>query len=262
MSDTMQPITDVLVPLAERLARAKQQRAEVRRERAARYGWSPACQCGDCGDTGITPERGTLCWCDAGTTEQQRRDFEQRWSLVCPRRFLDYRLDRSPNPVAAELARQWLATEPWRTGATLVLSGGTGTGKTGIAVSLMREAFLAGTVPAIVNVPAWLDDQRPDQYRQTSESGKRAMADALRPPLLVLDDLGAEKSTEWVQERIYCLVNGRYEALRSTVVTTNHTSLDALAAAVGQRTVSRLCEGATIVPVSGHDRRLARTVTG
>lgn len=125
----------------------------------------------------------------------------------------------------------------------------------------MRAAFAAGITPGLVNVPAWLDDQRPNRERQTSDEGKRALQAAIQLPLLVLDDLGAERATEWVQERIYVLINERYERMRSTIVTTNHPSLDSLAGAVGQRSVSRLMESATVIPVSGHDRRLTRTVS-
>ena len=59
--------------------------------------------------------------------------------------------------------------------------------------------------------------------------------------LLHVDDLGAEKSSEWVLEQLYSLVNERYEAQRSILVTTNLEQAK-LEEQIGARTVSRLVE--------------------
>ena len=60
--------------------------------------------------------------------------------------------------------------------------------------------------------------------------------------LLHLDDLGAEKQTEWVLEQLYSLVNERYEEERSIVVTTNLIEIGRAEQQIGPRTVSRLTE--------------------
>jgi DNA replication protein DnaC len=73
--------------------------------------------------------------------------------------------------------------------------------------------------------------------------------------LLHLDDLGAEKPTEWVLEQLYSIVNERWQNERSIVVTSN-PGIDELRAQIGQRTVSRLEEitdGA--IPLMGRDLR-------
>ena len=74
--------------------------------------------------------------------------------------------------------------------------------------------------------------------------------------LLHIDDLGAEKRSDWVLEQLYALVNERYEAQRSILVTTNLDDKQ-LEEQIGQRTVSRLVEmcGACMIPMHGHDRR-------
>ena len=64
---------------------------------------------------------------------------------------------------------------------------------------------------------------------------------AERPELMVLDDLGREKPTEWVQETLYLVVNARYEACLATSVTTN-LEPDALRARIGESVVDRLAE--------------------
>ena len=73
--------------------------------------------------------------------------------------------------------------------------------------------------------------------------------------LLHIDDLGAEKRSDWVLEQLYALVNERYEAQRSMLVTTNldHAELEEQ---IGPRTVSRLVEiCGDPLPLFGDDRR-------
>jgi DNA replication protein DnaC len=74
--------------------------------------------------------------------------------------------------------------------------------------------------------------------------------------LLHIDDLGAEKRSDWVLEQLYALINERYEAQRSILVTTNLDEAE-LKAQIGERTVSRLVEmcGACMIPMHGNDRR-------
>ena len=71
------------------------------------------------------------------------------------------------------------------------------------------------------------------------------MLDLARRPrhvdLLHLDDLGAERATDWVLEQLYSIVNARYEEERSLVITTN-LDPEQLAEQIGPRTVSRISE--------------------
>ena len=72
--------------------------------------------------------------------------------------------------------------------------------------------------------------------------------------LLHIDDLGAEKRSDWVLEQLYALVNERYEGQRSILITTNlpHPELEEQ---IGSRTVSRLTQICDEVEVRGDDRR-------
>ena len=72
--------------------------------------------------------------------------------------------------------------------------------------------------------------------------------------LLHIDDLGAEKTSPWVLEQLYAIVNDRYEAERSIVVTTN-LDREELAEQIGERTVSRLEEMCDVCPLFGATRR-------
>jgi DNA replication protein DnaC len=83
----------------------------------------------------------------------------------------------------------------------------------------------------------------------------------LEADLLVLDDLGAEKTSEWVQETLGLVINTRYNAQRPTIVTTNLSdNLDdddprSFVAQIGSRTRSRLKEMCKWVEIGGVDVR-------
>jgi DNA replication protein DnaC len=78
----------------------------------------------------------------------------------------------------------------------------------------------------------------------------RARADAL----VILDDLGAEKPSDWVEEQLYALIDLRYRMERSTIFTTNCT-LKQLENQIGSRLVSRIFEMCEGVKVEGRDWR-------
>jgi DNA replication protein DnaC len=72
--------------------------------------------------------------------------------------------------------------------------------------------------------------------------------------LLVLDDLGAERPTDWVQERLFALLSTRYDEMLSTVVTSNLSPTD-LPRAIGQRSASRVLGSCLTMMVDGPDHR-------
>ncbi len=70
----------------------------------------------------------------------------------------------------------------------------------------------------------------------------------------LIDDVGAEKSSDWVLEQLYSIINARYEEERSVVITTNLERED-LAAQIHERTVARLEEMCEVLPLYGADAR-------
>ena len=140
------------------------------------------------------------------------------------------------------------------TGPSVLLLGPTGTGKTfqawgavrGIASCGIRARFQA------ISAADLYARMRP-RHGVDSETEFRTVADAA---LLMLDDLGAAKDSEWVEEVNYRLVNHRYEHSLPTLFTSNVPPKD-LAAALGERVASRLTEMTERVTLKGADRRYA-----
>lgn len=78
----------------------------------------------------------------------------------------------------------------------------------------------------------------------------RVRADAI----VILDDIGAEKPSDWVEEQLYGIIDLRYRMQRSTIFTTNCT-LKQLESQIGSRVVSRIFEMCEGVKVGGEDWR-------
>jgi DNA replication protein DnaC len=92
-----------------------------------------------------------------------------------------------------------------------------------------------------------------DDFRPGDDSVRRAR-DCQHAGLLVIDDLGAEKPSEWTQERLYSVVDHQYANCLPLIVTSNLPPKE-LAGQTGERVASRLAETCEVVLMTGADRR-------
>jgi len=129
----------------------------------------------------------------------------------------------------------------------LMFFGCTGCGKTHLAVGILKGAIEKGYTGYYCNVVDFLARLR-DTYSGDTAYDEMDMIDKVSSvDLLVLDDLGAEKPSDWMRDRLYTLVNRRYESNLPILVTSNKTDTEDLQEHVGRRIVSRLCEMCQLV---------------
>jgi DNA replication protein DnaC len=140
-------------------------------------------------------------------------------------------------------------------GRGLWLFGDTGTGKTTLAMLISKAALEAGKSVAIYSLPKLLARIRRTYDSEPNGDSYLSFFERLvSVDLLHIDDLGAEKRSDWVLEQLYALVNERYESQRSMLITTNLGHLE-LEEQIGARTVSRLAQICEEVELRGEDRR-------
>lgn len=182
-------------------------------------------------------------------------------SSVIPARYRDVSFDRPPvTDMPAPVVRAVRAfagaiDSELDAGRGLWFMGDVGTGKTTLAMLISRTALAAGRSVAIYSLPRLVSLIRRTYDSDSAWSDTELIDRLVAVDLLHLDDVGAEKTSEWVLEQVYSIVNGRYEAERSIVLTTNIDERAALAGQIGERTVSRLMEMCSEIPVYGPDRR-------
>ncbi|HTX45008.1 MAG TPA: ATP-binding protein [Solirubrobacteraceae bacterium] len=181
-------------------------------------------------------------------------------SAVIPRRYRDASFDRAPvtdiDPAIVSATRRFATSidDKLDHGRGLWFMGPVGTGKTTLAMLVSKAALAAGRSVAIYSLPRLLNEIR-DTYRQ-ERSHVELLDRLIGVDLLHIDDVGAERSNDWVLEELYSIVNGRYEDQRSMVITTNIDDREALCEQITARTVSRLTEMCDEMPVEGRDRRM------
>jgi DNA replication protein DnaC len=176
------------------------------------------------------------------------RALSVRMGSGIPKRFRGVSFERKPicdlEPSRVQYVRAFVNSIDERidSGDGLWFSGDTGTGKTSLAMLVSKAALEAGRSVAIYSVPRLLAEIKATYDRDSGDSYMQLFRRLCSVDLLHLDDLGAERSTEWVLEQLYAIVNERWQDGRSIVVTTNITDMDELRAQIGARTVSRLVE--------------------
>jgi DNA replication protein DnaC len=157
----------------------------------------------------------------------------------------------------------------------LLVIGKIGTGKTHLGVGIIKKLILNKGVPCLFYDYRELLKQIQNSYNAAVQTTE---LDVLRPvfdtEVLVLDELGAVKPTEWVWDTVSLILNTRYNDNRTTIITTNFEDQPAAGAAgsysaakaaartetlgdrIGERMRSRLYEMCRVITLDGTDFRL------
>jgi len=182
----------------------------------------------NCDDGHIFFERDGINYAAECECLKRKREATRLFSLFrsakVPERYLDKSLEnfiRVRQPGAHRVAETYLHN--WETiklsGQGLVFVGGVGTGKTHLSFAVFNKLIELGVSGLAVTVPDLMDELRP-----RAEEKQSKQVEVLKTiDLLLLDDLGAQRNTEWVTERLFIIINARYNNLKPTIITSNNS---------------------------------------
>jgi DNA replication protein DnaC len=229
--------------------------------------------CPLCDDTGWKPiDRDGVravvrcdCWLDtSGRRRLEGANVPKRYQHCTIDNFTAYKSLERAVAQARKLAAEFPAV-----GRGLFLEGQPGVGKTHLAVAVLKQVVQTTGARGLFYDTRDLLRVIRGTYNSTTHTTE---LDVLRPvmsaDLLVLDDLGAEKTSEWVEETMNLIVNNRYNERRPTIFTSNYedipddTDPNALLFRIGYRMRSRLHEMCEFVVMDGADYRMMPTNGG
>jgi DNA replication protein DnaC len=178
---------------------------------------------------------------------------------------LDNFQDYSDSLVAAVTRARQLASQFPVVDKGALLLGAPGVGKTHLAIAVLKEVVRRTAAHALFYDTRELLRLIRDTYNPVVRTTEiEVIRPVMEAEFLVLDDLGAERTTEWVDETLNLIVNTRYNHRRTTVFTSNFpdreqddkSAVDTLLERVGARMYSRLHEMCDFLYLEGMDFRV------
>lgn len=198
---------------------------------------------------------GKIVECRCGIVQARRAERNLGKSRI-PVEYADLDLATFPDRrIAGDIFDWWHELpSPW-----LLLCGDLGVGKTGLTIGLVKRALSDGRTAIFRPMTELLGDMRSTfRSRDASTPDEADMVRSLKEvELLALDDVGTERMTGWVQERMFDVLNHRYNERRRTIVSTN-LGPDELGAHVGERIMSRILGMGWRYEILGPNLRLGR----
>jgi DNA replication protein DnaC len=232
--------------------------------------------CQECGGIGLirtAPNASKPCSCQVAqgiASRLQRAFFPAAFESAD---FAGYKVDPN-NQRAVDLAKKYIAAFiPGNTEIGLMFTGTVGTGKTHLAIAIARQLIEErGITARFVDIRALLDRLRSSYDQGSSETQGKILGPILQTDLVIIDELGAARPSDWVFETQELLIGTLYNNKTPVIVTTNLANLAAgksideneyarsvrpetLGDRIGARMFSRLQQMCIEAKLQGPDRR-------
>lgn len=210
----------------------------------------------------MNPENLTMLVSDA----RKNYYYKALYNARIPERYKDKTLESfEGNEDKVEMAKKSIES-----GESVFLHGSTGSGKTHLAVALLKKWLHAETIKNVVDREYYMSIRFPiflpsvdlffelkSSFDKSGDSESDIINKYVSTPLLVIDDIGAEKVSDWSRQVFYLLIDRRYREMKPTILTSN-LSLQQIAEVIDERISSRICEMGVVAELTGKDRRVKK----
>ena len=192
-------------------------------------------------------------------------------SANIPSRYQHCELDNFDNwsrttEIARVAAEKFVTEYPMPQPFGLLFMGPQGVGKTHLAVGIIKKLIRQKSIPCLFcTFPELLKEIQNSYNPNTQSSEMTILEPILDTQVLVLDELGAQKPSDWVRDQVAYVLNYRYNENKVTIITTNFLDsgvegskpavTDSLAQRIGDRIRSRLFEMCKNIKIDGKDFR-------
>jgi DNA replication protein DnaC len=239
--------------------------------------------CPICNDLGLRPvEREGIRYMQPCDCRVQRRATRMLEQAHIPRRYEHCTLEEYVTDFASSnqslksahlQARRFVEGYPVETGGRgLLLTGSIGVGKTHLAVGILQALVSRrGATGLFVDYRDLLKQVQHSYNPQVASTEMQILSPVFEAEVLILDELGASKPTDWVWDTVAHILNTRYNDRLTTIITTNYANFaplstlpvetgrsmreDTLGDRIGERMRSRLQEMCVVVEMQGEDFR-------
>lgn len=216
----------------------------------------PTDRCPYCDGYGnIIDEKGARL-CECAKKEVIRFEIEQ---ARIPKHYHEHTLQNfesnsSMLKGAQQKALSYIANYSLENHKGLYIYGPTGAGKTHISIGILKGLIERGFDGVFYNIVDLLDTIRATYDPQHPLDEKNRLEIELNRQIFVLDDFGVQKTSSWVQDRLYALINRRYQDCKTIIITSNMTLHD-LELQVDKRLSSRIIEMCEEIEIVADDYR-------
>ena len=231
----------------------------------------PQYTCKRCEDTGYVD--GRICSCYRSLLKQIAYENLNRISPLTLSSFEDFSLlyysdvsvngersDREQMRNIFNYCRRY-ADNFKKDSGNLLFTGATGLGKTHLSLAIAAEAINKGFGVVYGTAQTFALSLERERFTRNEESGDDTLDLLNDCDLLIIDDLGTEMNSTFVQSALYQLINGRLLGMKSTIISTNLTPED-IGRRYSQQVYSRIEGEYTILPFIGTDIRQLKRQRG
>ncbi|NPA53533.1 MAG: ATP-binding protein [Aquificae bacterium] len=216
--------------------------------------------CEKCMDTGWVETNGFVRKCIC----QRKVSKEVIKALNIPKRYEDVSLENflilsKEHKKALSIVKSYIELKAFQKGNGLMFVGPPGTGKTHLAVSIIKEIYTKyGIKGYFINTISMLFEVKKLYEERKSENS--LLKEILEVPILVLDDLGNERLSEWSKDIIHYIISNRYNDMKPIIITSNsyintQNDLPSLEERLSPSIISRIKSTCKLVEIKGTDIR-------